>query len=366
MERVVHDLARGTAERSIPTTVIAHTLRLPSSAERDASGASIFRARPWRIVSSQPISFGWIRLAIREARGADVVVVHAPNPLAIIPALAAAWSRALGRGPAKLVLVWHSDIIGKGVLGRLTRPVEHLLARCATHIIATSEHYAAASAVLARHRAKLSIIPIGIDPPPSSPAGALSASLSAFIRGRPLVIAVGRLVKYKGFRNLVEAAASCSSDFALLIVGAGPLEQELAALIARLGLTDKVRLTGQVDATELDALYRAASLYVMSSNVRAEAFGVVLIEAMSHAIPIVATDIPGSGVPWVVENGRSGMIVPPDSPGQLAEAMDRILGDSELASRLAEGAISRFQTNFTREIMTDNFLDLVISDRSSE
>jgi glycosyltransferase involved in cell wall biosynthesis len=98
------------------------------------------------------------------------------------------------------------------------------------------------------------------------------------------------------------------------------------------------------------ALFDRAALYCLPSAHRAEAFGVVLLEAMSYGLPTVATDIPGSGVPWVNQNGESGLNVPAGDPVALAEACNQVLESAELRSRLSTGARQRFVSEFTEEI----------------
>jgi rhamnosyl/mannosyltransferase len=96
----------------------------------------------------------------------------------------------------------------------------------------------------------------------------------------------------------------------------------------------------------------------LPSTNRAEAFGVVLLEAMAHGLPIVATEIPGSGVPWVNQHGISGLNVPVKDPIQLAAACHQILSSSSLHQKYAVGARQRFLDIFTEDISIRNILNL--------
>ncbi|NBO22562.1 glycosyltransferase, partial [bacterium] len=83
-----------------------------------------------------------------------------------------------------------------------------------------------------------------------------------------------------------------------------------------------------------------------------EAFGVVLLEAMSYGLPIVATNIPGSGVPWVNQHGISGFNVPLGNSVALADACNQILASDELRSRLSQGARQRFFSEFIEFLLS--------------
>ena len=149
---------------------------------------------------------------------------------------------------------------------------------------------------------------------------------------------------------MIDAAKHLSDDSVAVIVGGGPLQQELQQAIELADVKDRAVLTGRLSDAALHALFERATLYCLPSTYRAEAFGVVLLEAMTYGLPIVATDIPGSGVPWVNQHGISGLNVPVGDPVALAEACNQILSSAELRGRLSEGARKRFLAEFTEEV----------------
>lgn len=348
IETVTADLAEGFARRGWRSEVVAFTKK--ASEDVVVKGVRIIRKRYAALLSSQPLGIAWIMAAVRQARSTDVAIIHAPNLMGGIV------SPFLGR--TKAIVYWHSDIINKGVLGWLAKPLETIMLRRADQIWVTSEIYAAGSQSIAPYSDKIRLLPIGIQDAATGPRQDLSDEVAAFLRGRRFALSVGRLVPYKGFADLIRAAALLPSDQAIVIAGGGPLQRELAARIEESGMQDRIMLTGRVSDALLRALFAHATLFVLPSNQRSEAYGVVLLEAMAFGLPIVATDIPGSGVSWVAGEGALGPIVPVGSPEALAEAIGRLFdGDDDVALRQRSRA--RFVDRFRAEDMVDRAIALV-------
>ena len=349
-ELVTYDEATASAAAGDDVCVVAFT-RAETRKETD-KGVYIERAKVSASIDSQPLSLRWFLAAVRQAFTADVVHIHTPNLLAA-PALLLVPPRP------RVILQWQTDVVEKGLLGKLVRPLELFMAWRADLILANSEAYAAASVVLRRFRYKTVAVPLGIaDPVVAQAAPALPEQIAAFVRGRPIALAVGRSVPYKGFEYLIRAAASVKEDVAIVIVGTGPLQDEYRRLIDEFGLGDRVLLAGRLPEADLNALFRAASFYVMSSVMRSEAYGLVLLEAMAHRLPTIATQIPGSGVAWVAGEGETGLIVPPRDTKALAAAIDRFAGDPELRRAFAVRSRDRFDRMFTRDRMLEQILPL--------
>lgn len=349
VESVTFSLANGAANAGHTVTVVCFE-KTPASTEEVIGGVQVIRAPIAKLVASQPLGFKYFFECLSVARNADVVHLHAPNMLGALCALFI---------PAKtrLLIHWHSDVIGKGVLGKILRPLEYLLLRRANIIVATSRVYADASETLAPFRSKLTIVPIGVPDAKHVGYGSqLPSSLEAQVNGRRLVLAVGRLVPYKGFKVLIQAAQHLHEDAVVVIVGSGPLQKELKQAVEHGGVKDRVVLAGRLSDASLHTLFERASLYCLPSTCRAEAFGVVLLEAMAYGLPVVASDIPGSGVPWVNQHGISGLNVPVGDPKALAEACNQILASPDLRSRLAHGARQRFLAEFTEDVSVKRML----------
>lgn len=154
---------------------------------------------------------------------------------------------------------------------------------------------------------------------------------------RRRMLSVGRLVPQKGFDLLIRAFAICAHRFPqweLVIVGEGPARDELQALVAAFGIADRAFLPGQ--AGNIGAWYERAHAYVLSS--RFEGMPNVLLEAMSHGLPVVSFDCE-TGPDEIVRHGVDGLLVPPQDTMALAEAMAMLMGDDDLRQQLGTRAV---------------------------
>jgi rhamnosyl/mannosyltransferase len=120
----------------------------------------------------------------------------------------------------------------------------------------------------------------------------------------------------------------------------------LADLTRDLGIGDRVRFAGNASPAELTALYNACDLFVLPSVTRAEAFGMVQIEAMSCGKPVICTDLP-SGVPWVNRHGETGLVVPPSDVGALRDAIRTLAGNPCTACAHGRARAARCQGTFS-------------------
>lgn len=351
IEAVTSSLARGAVVAGHSVSVVCFG-RGQLRSEDIIDCVHVVRSPIAKLVASQPIGFNYVWQCLLFARKADLVHLHAPNMLGALCALFVG-----GRG--RLLVHWHSDVINKGLLGKILRPLELALLRRADRIVATSQVYADASDTLAPFRSKIAVVPIGVpDAKHEGPDSSLPSSIETLVGGRKIILAVGRLVPYKGFSVLIEAAQHLPADSVVVIVGGGPLLQDLERELKAAGVMGRVVLLGRLSDVALHALFERATLYCLPSTSRAEAFGVVLLEAMAYGLPIVATDIPGSGVPWVNQHGISGLNVPVEDPKALADACNQILRSPELRGQLSQGARQRFLAEFTEEVSVRRMLSI--------
>lgn len=290
-------------------------------------------------VFSTPVSPAYPFAFARKATGVDLVVHHAPFPLADMGLF-------LGL-PATTALVvhWHAEVIGKPLLARLISPLIRRTLERADRIVVSDTIMAERSQLLAPHLQKCVAVPYGCDVSywhTLDPAGREAARQirSQFPR---LIVAVGRLVGYKGYDVLLKALQSV--DAHTIIIGEGPLKRELEKLAAELGVAGKVSFLGSLPRDRVKEYLHGASAFAFPSVNHAEAFGVSQVEAMAAGLPVVNTNL-DTAVPRIARNGLEALTVPPEDPNALAAALQTLLGDAALANKLASAGRERAQAEY--------------------
>ncbi len=358
VEKVMWDLTRGLSEGGVDCDMLCASLpsdktdpqdeelRQPDGTLRFNGHGRVFRVKALSKRAATMISPAMVSWLRRHKARYEIIHIHHPDPMA---ALALRLSGFRG----KVVLHWHSDIVSQKFLLALYRPLQSWLIKRADIIVGTTPAYIQSSPWLKGVQAKCTFVPIGINPIAADPAGA--EALRARFPGKTLLFSVGRLVPYKGYPVLIRAMKYLPEKYQLLIGGAGPLQKELEELIVRENLRGRVCLEGYLPQEALPAYYGACDLFVLSSTMKTEAFGIVQIEAMSCGKPVVATMIPGSGVSWVNADGVSGRNVPPGDPEALAAAIEDVMARYRTFS---DGARSRFEALFCEEKMIQSILNV--------
>ena len=173
---------------------------------------------------------------------------------------------------------------------------------------------------------------------------------------RPYVLAIGRHVSQKGFDVLLQAMkalAARGQSHDLVLAGHGTEHEALKSLAGELGLEQSVFFPGRVDHAMAMRLFAGCSVFVLPS--RHEPFGIVNLEAMVVGKPIVATRV--GGVPEIVVDERNGLLVPPENPEALADALGKLLRDEALRARLGENGRAMAQ-GFTWPRIADEYMKI--------
>jgi rhamnosyl/mannosyltransferase len=122
------------------------------------------------------------------------------------------------------------------------------------------------------------------------------------------------------------------------------------------GLQSRVIFTGRIPIDEIHSYFELCDIFCLPSVERSEAFGVVFLVAMSLGKPIVATNIPGSGVNWVNQHNETGLNVTPQDSKELADAFIKISSDPIVTKKFSEQSKSRYLQKFSREAMVDQLI----------
>jgi glycosyltransferase involved in cell wall biosynthesis len=323
----------------------------PETVETVINGVPVIKTGRQLNISSAPISLGFYPWLRKLEKGIDITHAHLPYPPGELGHLLLGSSRGL-------VLTYHSDIVRQKVLGALYSPFLRLLLRRADRISVASPTYIRTSPFLAPVAEKCRVLPFGIDLNDFAATPALrqaAAELRARYAPRPLLLFVGRLRHYKGLNVLIDAMRAI--DAHLLVVGSGLLEAEWRSQAHALGLDDRIHFLGDLSDAGKMVAFHAADLFVLPSNNRAEAFGIVLLEAMACGLPLISTEL-GTGTSYVNQHEQTGLVVPPNDPQAMAAAINRLLGDDELRQKLGAAALKRVQNDFSQATMAARTLDL--------
>ena len=295
------------------------------------AGAPVCPAMVWKIRKHRP----------------DIVHLHLPNPGGVLAVLASGY-----RG--RVVVSWHSDVIRQHWFAKVYNPIQRILLRNCSAIVASSPNYIQSSDELSRFKSRCHVIPYGIDSlkfQNADPAEVISIRQKF---GPKIVLMVGRLVYYKGVEHAVQAMTKIDAN--LLIIGDGPLKQTLQRQARELGVADRVFFMGQVQGS-ISSYYQASDVFVLASIARSEAFGIVQLEAMSAGKPVVNTHL-ATGVPFVSIDGETGITVPPGSPETIAAAVNRLLDDAALRSNYGNAALRRVQNEFNLDLMVRRTIEV--------
>jgi rhamnosyl/mannosyltransferase len=357
IERHVRSLLRGLAATGVVEPVNLVSNDRPRTDSHSTYGYPTVRAACWGSVASLAVSptLPWLALQLHREHRFDIVHLHFPDPLGQFAA-------SLLPSDVRRVVSWHSDIVRQRLALAVYQPLLSVFLRNASAVVgATPYHFSGSTQVPANlghaHRA---VIPYCLESQHLTESAAsrrradeLRAERAA--AGGRAIFALGRHVYYKGFDVLIRAMHSI--DALLWLGGSGPLTDELKVLVRNEGLQSRVRFVGRVPDEELIAYYEAGDVFVLPSVEKAEAFGLVQLEAMYCQRPVVSCRL-GTGVDWVNQDGVTGLIVPPRDAQALAAAVNRLLRDAALRAAMGEAGRNRVEREFSMDTMVRRMLAL--------
>lgn len=344
IENTVELLAEAQALLGHEVTVIVSASG-PITQRGERHGVRVLRLGRLAELASTPLCLG-LPLALLGRR-ADIAHLHAPFP----PAEVAQWLFGRSR---RTVITWHSDVVRQKRILQLYAPLLRRVLAKADQVFPTSAAYLERSPFLREVAPRCQVIPLGIrlepflTPEPGRVARLrLDWGVAPDGQFRPIVLFVGRLRAYKGIGFLLAAMARL--DAHLVIVGDGPEAGHLRAQARDLGVSDRVIFAGHLSDRDLPAAYHAADAFVLPSHLPSEAFGLVLVEAMASGLPVVCAEL-GTGTTEVVQDGETGLVVPPADSGALAAALGRLLGDEALRQRLGQAGRRRAEAQYSAPV----------------
>ena len=294
-------------------------------------------------------SFHLITRLCKIASNYTIITIHHPDPMSAL-------ALYFANPKCKIVLYWHSDIVKQKLTYSFFRPLEKWILKRADMILCTSPKYLSESPVLQPYKSKAGFVPIGVTQKKSQENDKLSDEIKKENQGKFIVLSIGRFSYYKGFRYLVEALRNLDNNYKLFIIGDGEEFVMLQQLIMEHKLSERVVLLGVQSDIVKNAYLRACDVFVLPSIYKSEAFGIVQIEAMAFGKPVISTRIEGSGVDWVNLDGESGLTVPIKNYESISDKIKLLREDRELYNKLSKGALNRYETMFTTEIMISSLI----------
>lgn len=341
MERMMYDIVQGFSSKGYRCDLLCASVDKNSEVVTLNENGRIICTPTWMTLAATKITPAMIWKLRKICHEYDIVHVHHPDPMANL----ALWMSGY---KGKVVLHWHSDILKQKNLLKVYKPLQDWMIDRADLVIGTSPVYLKESPHLTRAVNKMACLPIGVQQ--VCPDVERVKVIRSAYAGKKLIFTVGRLVGYKGHKYLIDSARYLPDDHVILIGGDGPLQDEMKRQIAEENLEGRVVLLGRLSDRELEDYYGACDVFCLSSIWKTEAFGMVQIEAMSCGKPVVATEIPGSGVAWVNKHGYSGVNVQPEDSLALANAIKHILADESRYNAYSENARTRYEEHFTKPL----------------
>jgi rhamnosyl/mannosyltransferase len=346
IEQVIRQMCVGTNRLGVTNEVLTLT-RNGGPAQMEIEGHTVHRVPLNVEIASNAMSFAAIRKLKHLARNADVIHYHFPWPFMDL-------AHFMARIGKPSVVTYHSDIVRQKVLLRLYTPLKQRFLKSVDAIVATSPNYLASSPVLGRYQHKTRTITYGLDKSIyPKPAQQVLDKWRARC-GERFFLFIGMLRYYKGLHILLEAMAN--TNYPVVIVGAGPLEQELKQHADRLRLTH-VMFVGALAEEDKVALLELSYAMLLPSHLRSEAFGISLLEGAMYGKPMISSEI-DTGTTYINVDGLTGLVTPPSDPQALAQAMRSLWDNPQMAAEMGRCAEARYWELFTAERMAQSYVRL--------
>ncbi|MBC7713352.1 MAG: glycosyltransferase [Rhizobacter sp.] len=338
IELVAKQVTKAFAQAGHKVTVVAFSDN--NSIRTGKLGEEIVEVKEHLHFMSAPISFSFFlqfkKLILKNK--INVIYVHLPNPF--MHEIIKFYKKFLKKNNVKIIGIYHSDILNKKFIGTLYEKYFLASENDYDSFISSSKNLQLTSPVLSEIKAdKVKVIPFCVE------------EINPFILRNHFsgkLLSIGRLVPYKGFEFLIDAVKG--TDMSLTIVGGGPLYQKLNE-----NLPANVKLLGDISDEEKNKLLKESDVLVVSSNSRAEAFGMTIVEAFQAGLPVLATQI-NTGVTFLVSHKQTGLTYPINDKQALLEQFEALSSNERLLGELSQGCFNFYNTNLKFQFFQEKIM----------
>lgn len=341
IESVVKNIAEGLNNKD---NLVIDVLACQEKGKRNIetiNNIKILKASSWGKVLGMPLSLDFFILFFNIKKEYNKFIIHYPFPLAtfltfFIP-------------KQKLIIYYHSDIVRQKFFLFILSPFIKYSLKKADKIIVSGNNIIKSSPFLRKHSKKCVIIPFGVDFTISEQDKKQAQEIKQRHSNKKIILAVGRLVYYKGFEYAVNAMKDVEAK--LIIIGRGPDEAMLRNLIEKLSLSNKVEILPP--QKNLSPYFLACHIFLFPSCAKSEAFGLVQLQALAYEKPIVNTFL-NTAVEEVSLNGISGLTIEKKNSKEITNALNKILNDSNLYKEFSENALRRYNELYKNDKFLKN------------
>ncbi|WP_461867193.1 glycosyltransferase family 4 protein [Thermococcus sp.] len=345
----MHHLALKLKERGHDVTIVTNSRETRKEMELNKQGIGLLKI-PGVVSPILDVNITYSLKSTRELNEflGDFDVIHSHHAFTPLALKAAKAGRRMGKAT---VLTTHSISFAHEsrlweTLG-LTFPIFSNYLRYPHRIIAVSK---AAKAFIEHFTdTPVEIIPNGVDDTVFTPSKKKEKIKEKFGIDGKVVLYVSRMSYRKGPHVLLNAFSQIE-EAALVMVGSGEMLPFLRAQAKFLRIEDRVKFVGYVKNEVLPEIFRMADVFVLPS-ITAEAFGIVILEAMASGLPVVATDV--GGIPEIVMESESGLLVPPGNELELRNAIQKLLLDDKLRERLGSNGRKAVEERYSWNRVTE-------------
>lgn len=279
----------------------------------------------------------------------DIIIYHMPCIFSVIAHFIAKPKYK------KMIICYHSDIIG---YDKIMKPFWWIYKRFLklANIVHVQSPQMIENSMANQFRDKVVMIPYLID----SSAKFNEENVKRIkdsVKNKKIIFSLGRHVKYKGFKYLIEAMKKV--DNAVLILGgSGPLTENFQLFVSENNLSEKVLLAGRIPDSELEDYYEACDIFVLPSILPSETFAVVQLEAMKHSKPIINAYL-NTGVNYVSLDKETGITIEPGNVEQLATAINKLIKNDKLRLEYGNNARQRVENVFDIEKVKTKYAEIL-------